>query len=524
MNIFTSALPEQRSRRVNRVLAALVIALGASCARPIQPDLSEIYDRVAQERSPGRNPVVLIPGILGSHLVSSEDGHVMWGAFTGRYANPSKPKGARDLAVPMRLGAPLSELRDDVVATGALDRVRLRIFGLPLGLKAYVNILRALGIGGYRDEELGLSGAVDYGDDHFTCFQFAYDWRRDIAENAALLHEFLVEREAYVSPEMERRFGVPPGSLRFDIVAHSSGGLVLRYYLRYGPQPLPEDGGLPELTWEWARRVGRAVLVAPPNAGSGEAFLQLIRGRKDSIFLPRYPAALIGTFPAVYQLMPRPRHGFWRADEGVEAFDPMDAATWEGFGWGLADPRQARVVEWLLPEVEDPQERRRIALDHQAKCLARARQFHAAMDVAVGPPPETELFLVVGDAERTLAGVRIAADGRVITDRYEHGDGTVPRSSALLDERLDGSWTPELRSPIPWAGVMFFFREHLELTRDPAFIDNLLYLLLESPRPPREAGPDGARGRPIGRFRGSDLCRAPPVRDGAAPAVQRAFE
>jgi len=30
--------------------------------------------------------------------------------------------------------------------------------------------------------------------------------------------------------------------------------------------------------------------------------------------------------------------------------------------------------------------------------------------------------------------------------------------------------------------VLFLFRDHLGLTQDPAFIDNLLYLLLEEPR------------------------------------------
>ena len=60
------------------------------------------------------------------------------------------------------------------------------------------------------------------------------------------------------------------------------------------------------------------------------------------------------------------------------------------------------------------------------------------------------------------------------------------RSSALLDERLDGDWQPTLRSPIPWSDVLFLFEDHLGLTRDPTFTDNLLYWLLEDPRRNRE--------------------------------------
>ncbi len=42
------------------------------------------------------------------------------------------------------------------------------------------------------------------------------------------------------------------------------GGLVLRYYLRYGAQPLPEDGSIPRLTWAGAANVANAILVATP--------------------------------------------------------------------------------------------------------------------------------------------------------------------------------------------------------------------------------------------------------------------
>ena len=39
-----------------------------------------------------------------------------------------------------------------------------------------------------------------------------------------------------------------------------------------------------------------------------------------------------------------------------------------------------------------------------------------------------------------------------------------------------------LRSPIRFSGVMFLFSDHLGMTKDPAFSDNVLYILLEQPR------------------------------------------
>ena len=86
----------------------------------------------------------------------------------------------------MRRGAPLSALDDGIEPDGVLDTVDISFVGLPLQLNAYAHILATLGAGGYRDEELGIAGAIDYGDDHFTCFQFPYDWRRDNVERARI--------------------------------------------------------------------------------------------------------------------------------------------------------------------------------------------------------------------------------------------------------------------------------------------------------------------------------------------------
>ena len=48
-----------------------------------------------------------------------------------------------------------------------------------------------------------------------------------------------------------------------------------------------------------------------------------------------------------------------------------------------------------------------------------------------------------------------------------------------MDERLGGDWAPVLVSPIQWRQVVFLFTEHLEMTKDPTFTDNILFLLLD---------------------------------------------
>ncbi|MDF1552891.1 MAG: hypothetical protein P1P84_07505, partial [Deferrisomatales bacterium] len=139
-----------------------------------------MYSDLARYRDPYRNPIIVIPGFMGSKLVDGESGDTVWGAFGLSAADPDTTRGARLIALPMAEGTPLTELRDGVAADGALDRVVVSFFGFPVERKAYYELLRSLGVGGYRDEDLGRLGVVDYGEGHFTCFQFDYDWRRDI--------------------------------------------------------------------------------------------------------------------------------------------------------------------------------------------------------------------------------------------------------------------------------------------------------------------------------------------------------
>ena len=60
------------------------------------------------------------------------------------------------MALPIGGGEPLSSLRDEVVATNVLERIKIRILGVPIFLKAYLNVMGVLEAGGYRDENLGL--------------------------------------------------------------------------------------------------------------------------------------------------------------------------------------------------------------------------------------------------------------------------------------------------------------------------------------------------------------------------------
>jgi hypothetical protein len=151
------------------------------------------------------------------------------------------------------------------------------------------------------------------------------------------------------------------------------------------------------------------------------------------------------------------------------------------------------VLQWLLPGVDDADARRRIAGEYLAWCLARARQLHAALDVAPSSPCPARLHLFAADAEPTLHRARLVAteDGRLVpqfegTGLRGAGDGTVMRYSALGDDREGTTERQRLVSPIPWSSVTFLSDDHIGLTRNPHFSDNMLFLLLDAPlhRPP----------------------------------------
>jgi pimeloyl-ACP methyl ester carboxylesterase len=475
------------SLRVASVVLVGVVALGVSsgCFNRRTPALDLIYNASARFHAPDRKPVIAIPGIMGSRLRLHGSDQLVWGAFEPSSANPEEPDGARAIALPIRNDAELRDIRDDVEPDGVLERLRVRLLGIPLQVQAYAGILQTLGAGGYRDEALGLGGKVDYGDDHFTCFQFDYDWRRDNVENAKRLHDFILEKRAQVRVHYRERFGIDQPDIRFDIVAHSMGGLITRYFLMYGDQDLPRDGSLPKLTWAGAEFVERVILVGTPNAGSVDALVQLVEGMQLAPLLPYYPSALIGTFPSTYQLLPRARHApvLWDGDPGRPVDDLLDPELWKKMEWGLASPAQARTLAILMPEVDDPARRREIALGYQNRVLARVRAFQAALDRPAKRPPHLGLMLVAGDAEGTARQLALDSSNgslRLIGDGP--GDGTVLRESALMDERPGSAWQPQVVTPIDWSTVLFLPENHLGLTTSPIFRDNVLYWLLEAPR------------------------------------------
>lgn len=454
-------------------------AYAALRTRPAETeaDLHLLYTPAAMQHGVDRNPIIVIPGLLGSRLRDPASGRIVWGAFEGVAADPGTAEGARLVALPFT-----DATQNLVAADGVLEQVQLRVAGIPVALRAYAEILSTLGLGGYRDSALGLAGRVDYGEDHFTCFQFAYDWRQDNVRNAQRLMEFMRDRRAYVQAEYARRFGMRDHPVKFDVVAHSMGGLVARYAMLFGDADLPEDGSLPRPGFAGAELMARLIQIGTPNGGSLDALRVLVDGRDfGQPIVPRYSPAILGTFASVYQLLPRAQSR--PVVQGDAALDLHDPLVWRRMGWGLAGTGLEADLRTLMPDMPGDAERRRLALTLQARLLRRARAFAAAMDQPAPPPPGTELMLVAGDSMPTAQRYTAGPDGRLALLSAGPGDGVVLRDSVLLDQRQgQHPRPPQVMSPMGFRRALFLPREHLEITRDATFRNNILFWLLEEQR------------------------------------------
>lgn len=462
-----------------------------------QSNLGEIYDHAAQYQGPGRNPVIVIPGFLGSRLIDKDTNKLVWGDFaltpilsiaeeTAKFVTDSKLPINIDeilpLARPMKQGEALGQITSNVVPDGVLEEVNINYVGLHLRFGAYNHIVDALGAGKYRPHP-GDEKEVDYGADHYTSFEFGYDWRQDLTETAKQLHQFILEKRAYIQKEYEKKYGIKNYDVKFDIVCHSMGGLLSRYYLRFGDADLPKDGSKAKITWKGAKYVDELVIVATPNAGYLDTFIELNKGLSLAP-LPKfhYSPAIGGTWATYYQMLPAFDAVYDKENLDGPALNIFDPNLWVRMKWGLANPKNDPIYQLMLPNVESKEERMAIAIDHLTKCLNRAKQFIKAMSIKAHPPKGTTLHLFAGDAVRTNSKVGVdMKTGKFEVVETAPGDGVVLRSSALFDQRTKENWTPGLKSPIFWTSVTFLFGAHMALTTDPVFKDNALYLLLDEP-------------------------------------------
>ena len=395
-----------------RWLLLILVLTGAVEAAQAQPD----------------RKVIIVPGILGSELKTSS-GNVVWGRLNSlnfqNFSQLNLLPGSGETVV--------------LIPTDALRKIPL-LFGV-FSLGIYSELIDFL---------VGQSGGQVIGDyvEGETLFVFPYDWRRSNFANARLLNSFISEKV--------------PGGERFDIVAHSMGGLITRIFLS---DIRPTDscvsssvsleinatdldrlctavyGDIGENGWpsaalgdafDQAERLHTFVEIAVPHRGSVDVaptlvegwgqFSQKLNGGRRSL------QAILLSMVALYELVPSYQYCCARGKNGGmanEEVPALDEEFWAEFvlGFGL-----------------NPCPYPDCALRRKLLSIGLANRSKIDEIVDAGLPDSVKANhvvvgrLVKGTRETIYVGYNADGDADAITYRTgDNGDGTVLESSVVMN-------------------------------------------------------------------------------------------
>ena len=442
------------------------LALATGCTRMFTraPPLRDLYGAVGTREQP---PLILIPGAFGSRLLDERTGREVWPGRSARLL----------LSNYRSLEVGIDEETLEPVTTGIRPYA---VFEQGLGRDFYGQALRTLeAAGGFARRTPG--NPVEPGQRNY--YVFLYDWRLDNATAARGLHDLIERiRADYRDP-----------ALRVDILAHSNGGLLARYYARYGTAD-HLDSGLADPTCEGASAIRRLLLVGVPNLGSMQPVLSHVRG--EEIGLRRIPAEVVATTTGAPQMMPHPGVP-WLVDVRGEPVrrELFDIETWRDFRWSVFDPR---VRERTIGMKGGGAAGRRYLVTLErflAKHLVRGKHFMQLL-ARETPPEDVRPFVFGGDCEPTVARLVLEEQrGRFYAREtpesvvnpvggmdydgliHDPGDSVVTRASLLGRCRPAHYSGCDGIARLESAHSFFLCEKHQLLTGNPSFQNNLLHTL-----------------------------------------------
>jgi pimeloyl-ACP methyl ester carboxylesterase len=152
---------------------------------------------------------------------------------------------------------------------------------------------------------------------------FDYDWRQENSITARELHNFILRIK-------------DKGAKKIFIVAHSMGGLMLSYYLRYGDLPLDSATPSTKETWSGVEHIDGIAIMGAPFLGSSWTFRNMQTGTINKYNKDLLANYAISTFPSAFQMLP-PIGSEMLKDSEKKPLQEMifNANNWKEFHWGL---------------------------------------------------------------------------------------------------------------------------------------------------------------------------------------------
>ncbi|HEY0427737.1 MAG TPA: hypothetical protein VGC76_08130 [Pyrinomonadaceae bacterium] len=452
------------------------------------PNLNLIF--AATKTQKGKRPVIIIPGILGSRLENSETKEPVW-------VNLSPAKGD-GLSLP--ISPNLAQNRDSLVPKGIVKKVNLSRF-LP-EFSIYQALTDAMeNYGGYTEGDWENPDVAAGGLDKY--YIFAYDWRRDNVENARLLIRKV--------EELKTKLG--KSDLRFNVIAHSMGGLIARYAAMYGDEDLPAGDEKFSPDWAGARHFNKIFMFGTPNEGTMTALEVILKGYTIGGFYINNlnPEAVI-TSPAIFQLLPHQKTAkFYDENLNPLEVDLYNPETWKKYGWS-AYASQSFLDKFsgqpnAIGKTGKKSEFADVTLaqldEYFASVLYRAKRFHEALDAETAVPASISFLAFGSDCDPTLDAAIIIknnqnnrpqtlfsarafknADGKsfakdvVSRILFAPGDTRVTRRSLLAETvPQDNKQSSIFKKSFPVAAT-FFCELHEELPNNKIVQNNFLTALM----------------------------------------------
>jgi hypothetical protein len=398
-------------------------ALSASALRSSPPSAEEIERAIKSLPEPEQAAVktardkvipvfVFIPGILGSKLTRTENGlsRIIWGEI-----------GWKDL---IKDNPAIAYSENDGVSAEVLDT----FYALSKEMDVYGRA--------YQKMKL-ITGTPDY------VMRFPYDWRQSNTKSAADLTNWLCDTK--------RNQKLRDNPVVF--VAHSMGGLVLKYWLKhlYKEHRCAND---PSTFAEWLK-VRKIIFLGTPNFGAPKAILAFSKGfslyvdvendeiwaqlfgKIDSRTLARNLNKYGIYFPSSYELLPIVNttkgcfeHPEWPNSVRLQLSDGSDGRM------DLFDPEIWRELGW---PVQLSGKDRDIFISEKLPLLLRSAKDFLCDIAAYDVDAEFDVVRIFGFKISTVCTINIQEPKRT-GDSFEvtavpcPGDGTVPKWIAA-DER-----------------------------------------------------------------------------------------
>jgi pimeloyl-ACP methyl ester carboxylesterase len=418
----------------------------------------------------GRAPIIIIPGLTGSQLVNKDTNEVVW-------FKTSRSKDD-DLRLPI---SPTLERNTDSLVHGDVIR-ELKIIKILPEIEIYERLVNALQErGGYKEGDWDApmpDGDID------TFYVFPYDWRQDNARNAQKLIRDI--------DALKTKLGKP--GLKFNIVAHSMGGLIARYAAMYGDAELTPR---PKPTWAGAKDLDKIFLLGTPNEGSVSTISALMNGFSyfgggiNLPFVRNIDQFDVFTLPSSFQLLPFDDTLIVYNDRLEQIkLDVYNPRTWEEYDWAIWD---SPGFKKKMSATEQANARRYFTV-----VLGRAELFQRALSANTSAKIPVSFYLMGADCKPTLNAMIVRQDlkkgkwiaqfdaasftnseGEKITSEqlkpllYSVGDGVVTKRS-LEAETLEAAGRENV---LPVVSDLFQCEGHNKLVTNSDIQDRLLMLL-----------------------------------------------